>query len=68
MFRNQILLLASAKFINKALDRFSKTKKPNSYYKNSYIECYYSCQQCKDYFKTAGAKTLERKLFIVLFF
>ena len=27
----------------------------NLYYKNSHLDCYRFCQQCKDYFETAGA-------------
>ena len=32
-----------------------KTRFPNLYYGNSHLDCYCFCQQCKDYFKTAGA-------------
>ena len=38
------------------------------YYGNSYLDCYCFCQQCKDYFKTAGANGPNRVLFTTLFF
>ena len=28
---------------------------PDLYYRNSHLDCYCFCQQCKDYFKTARA-------------
>ena len=37
------------------------------YYGNLYIDCYRFCQQCEDYFKTAGAKRPNRISFAALF-
>ena len=50
-----------------ALDRLFKTKNPDLYYENSHIECYYFCQQCKDYFETARAKGYKRVFFATSF-
>ena len=40
-----------------ASDRLLKARKPNLYYSNSHMECYYFCQQSEDYFETTGAKS-----------
>ena len=40
---------------------------PNLYYDNLHMDCYQFCQQCKDYFETAGAKRPNRILFAALF-
>ena len=45
-----------------------KARFPNLYYRNSHLDCYRFCQQCEDYFKTAGANKLNRFLFATLFF
>ena len=37
------------------------------YYRKSNIEYYYLCQQCKDYFDTAGATGSNRTLFATTF-
>ncbi len=34
-------------------DRSLKPRNLNLYYGNLYMECYYFCQQCKDYFEVA---------------
>lgn len=43
-----------------AFDKLFKTRNPNFYYKNLHKECYYFCQQYKDYFKIARAKSYKR--------
>ena len=58
---------ASATVKKEAFNRPLKTRNPNLYYGNSYMECYYFCQQCEDYFETAGAKGHRRVLFAVFF-
>ena len=37
-----------------------KAQFSNLYYGNSYLDCYWFCQQCKDYFETAGANRLNQ--------
>lgn len=41
-------------------DRAFKVYNPNLYQISSYIECYYFCQYCKDYFDTADAMRPQR--------
>ncbi len=36
-------------------DRPLKPRNFNLYYGNSHMECYYFCQQCKNYFEVAGS-------------
>ena len=50
-----------------ASDRSLNARKPDLYYGNLYIECYYFCQQCKDHFETAGAKGHKRVPFAATF-
>ncbi len=38
-------------------------RNPDLYYGNLYMECYYFCQQCKDYFKVVGSLGHKRVLF-----
>ena len=40
---------------------------PDLYYGNLHMDCYQFCQQCKDYFETAGAKRPNKILFAALF-
>ena len=40
---------------------------PDLYYGNSHLDCYWFCQQCKDYFEIAEAKKPNRILFAALF-
>ena len=47
--------------------RFLKAKIPEVYYGKSHMDCYYFCQQCEDYFKTAGATGTNRTLFAASF-
>ena len=44
-----------------------KARFPDLYYGNSHMDCYRFCQQCKDYFETAGAKGPNRIPFAALF-
>ena len=44
-----------------------KAQFPELYYGKSHIECYYFCQQCKDYFNTAGANGSNRTTFAASF-
>ena len=48
-------------------ERFHKAKVPEVYYGKSHMDCYHFCQQCKDYFKTAGATGTNRTLFAASF-
>lgn len=50
-------------FQNKSL----KAKNPDLYYSYCYIEYYYFCWKCKDYFKTAGVTEPKYILFAALF-
>ena len=40
---------------------------PDLYFGKSHMECYQFCQQCEDYFDTAGAKDNNRTLFAASF-
>ena len=40
---------------------------PDLYYRNSHLDCYCFCQQCKDHFKTAGANEPNRVPFATSF-
>ena len=53
---------------DKALDRPLKAKNPDLYHRSLHIECYHFCRQCKDHFKTAGAKGYKRVSFAASFF
>ena len=44
-----------------------KARFPDLYYSNSHMDCHQFCQQCKDYFETAGAKGPNKILFAALF-
>ena len=44
-----------------------KAKVPEVYYGKSHMDCYHFCQQCKDYFETAGATGTKRTLFAASF-
>ena len=44
-----------------------KTKVLDIYFGKSHIDCYHFCQQCEDYFETAGATGSNRILFAALF-
>ena len=48
-------------------DRSLKARSPDLYYCNLHIECYYFCQQYKDHFKSAGAKSHKRIPFAATF-
>lgn len=50
-----------------ASNRLLKAKNPNLYYKNSHMEYYYFCQQCKDYFETASIKGHKHVFFAAFF-
>ena len=47
--------------------RALQARNPDIYYGNLHMECYYFCQQCEDYFDTAGATGLQRVLFAASF-
>ena len=51
----------------KPCEQTLKARFPNLYYNNLHMDCYWFCQQCKDHFKTSGAKRLNRIPFAVLF-
>ncbi len=42
------------------IDRPLKPRYPDLYYGNLHMECYYFCQQCKDYFEIAGSLSHKR--------
>ena len=44
-----------------------KARFPDLYYGKSHIECYYFCQQCKDYFDTVGTTGSNRTPFAASF-
>ena len=44
-----------------------KARFPDLYYGKSHMECYHFCQQCEDYFDTAGATRSNRTLFAASF-
>ena len=44
-----------------------KARNPNLYYGSLHMECYYFCQQCEDYFDTAGAMGSQRVSFAASF-
>ena len=44
-----------------------KARFPKLYYGNLHMDCYRFCQQCEDYFETAGASGPNRILFAALF-
>ena len=44
-----------------------KAKVPDVYYKKSHMDCYHFCQQCKNYFETAGAIGVNQTLFAAFF-
>ncbi len=49
------------------IDRPLKPRNPDLYYGNLYIECYYFCQQCKNYVKVARSLSHNRIPFTVGF-
>ena len=44
-----------------------KARFPDLYHNNSHMDCYQFCQQCEDYFETAGAKKPNKIPFAALF-
>ena len=48
-------------------ERSFKAKVPEVYYGKLHMDCYHFCQQCKDYFQTAGATRAKRTLFAASF-
>ena len=44
-----------------------KARFPDLYYDNLHMDCYQFCQQCEDYFETAGAKKPNKIPFALLF-
>ena len=44
-----------------------KAKVPDVYFGKSHMDCYHFCQQCEDYFKTAGATGSTRTPFATSF-
>ena len=63
-------LAALATLVAKARKDTNRPFKPwnlNLYYGHLYMEYYYFCQQCKDYFKVAGLLSYKRVLFIASF-
>ena len=55
-------------FFEKTCKKFLKVKFSDLYCNKTYIECYNFCQQCKDYFATAGAKKYSYITFTATFF
>ena len=50
----------------KARDNFDRSLKSRNfdfYYSHMYMECYYFCQQYKDYFEIAGSQGYKRVFF-----
>ena len=48
-------------------ERPLKAKVPEVYYGKSHMDCYHFCQQCEDYFETAGATGTNRTPFAASF-
>ena len=48
-------------------ERLLKAKIPEVYYGKSHMDCYHFCQQCEDYFETAGATGTNRTPFAASF-
>lgn len=48
-------------------DRFVKPWNPKIYYGNLHIECYYFCQQCKEFFKMTRSLSYKCIAFAVGF-
>ena len=48
-------------------ERSLKAKVPKVYYDKSHMDCFHFCQQCKDYFETAGATGTNRTPFATFF-
>ena len=44
-----------------------KARTPETYWGQSYMECYHFCQQCEDYFETSGATGMNRTPFAASF-
>lgn len=65
--RHPVPALALAEPQENALDRLLKSQNPELYYGKLHMECNYFCQQCKDHFKTAGAKKHKRVFFATIF-
>ena len=49
-------------------DKPLKARSPDVYRGNSHMECYNFCQQCEDYFATAGARRAKQISFATSFF
>ena len=65
--QDQALMAPNGKARKDALDRLLKPRNPDLYYGHLHIECYYFCQQCKDYFKIAKSLGHKRVLFATRF-
>ena len=48
-------------------ERPLKARTPETYSGKSYMDCYYFCEQCEDYFETSGAKGMNRTSFAATF-
>lgn len=62
--RRNLALQKAQKSQKDVLNRLFKAKNPELYNE----ECYHFCQECKDYFKTTGAKCHKCNLFAAFFF
>ena len=58
---------APAPIVAKAPHEKLKARSPDVYHGKSHIDCYNFCQQCEDYFATAGATGPTRILFAASF-
>ena len=47
--------------------QYFKAEVPKVYYGKLHTDCYYLCQQCKDYFETTGAIGTNRTPFTAFF-
>ena len=64
---DQVPIAPNGKAREDTLDRPLKPRNPDLYYGHLHIECYYFCQQCKDYFEVAGSLGHKRVPFAARF-
>ena len=61
------VLKAQVPSFDKLFEKPLKAKSPDVYCSKFHIECYNFCQQCEDYFATAGAKGSNHIFFATFF-
>ena len=56
-----------AQALTKPRERLLKVRTPETYSGKSYLDFYYFCQQCEDYFKTSGVTGMNCTPFVATF-